>query len=233
MAAVATLAAAVWDKPYTEWSEKDVEKVLTDSPWAGKASLTHARDGANLGPVPDWKLIVSAQSALPVRQAMLRKALGPSAVPPDAHGALETQPARYVLAISGIPRAMQRQLAKSAQAAVLKPKGKPGIPATDASVILVDKDGKPVPAQTAPQAGAGGVQIVPVAQRGGGFGGGGFGGGAQDNSGITAMLILEFPKTVAITTADPEVELSTVIGGYNVKRTFKTKDMVFGGALAF
>ena len=51
LAAVAS-AAAVWDtKPFMEWSDKDMEKLLTDSPWAGKATLTHEREGANLGPV--------------------------------------------------------------------------------------------------------------------------------------------------------------------------------------
>ena len=51
-------AADVWEtKPFTEWSDKEVEKLLIDSPWAGKASLTHAREGANLG-LPDWKLML-------------------------------------------------------------------------------------------------------------------------------------------------------------------------------
>jgi hypothetical protein len=76
-----------------------------------------------------------------------------------------------------------------------------------------------------------------VAQRGGGGGGGfggfGAGGPGQDNSGITATLIVEFPKTTPITVDDGEVELSTVIGNYAVKRNFKLKDMLFKGALAF
>ena len=39
---VTTAAAAVdfWNaKPYTEWSQKEVETVLTDSPWARKISV--------------------------------------------------------------------------------------------------------------------------------------------------------------------------------------------------
>jgi hypothetical protein len=146
-----------------------------------------------------------------------------------------------VLAISNIPRAMQRQLPKSAQMAQLRPKGKPAISATDASVFLFDKEGKIVPPTPPPAAkpqASAGVQIVPVAQRGGGrgFGGGDFGsgfGGQEDNSGITATLIVEFPRTAALTANDGEVELWTVIGSYAVKKTFKLKDMVFGGALAF
>ena len=53
--AVAASAANVWEeKPFTQWTDKDVEKVTTESPWAGKASMTHEREGANLGPVPNW-----------------------------------------------------------------------------------------------------------------------------------------------------------------------------------
>ena len=45
-------------------------------------------------------------------------------------------------------------------------------------------------------------------------------------------LVLGFPKTTPITAQDQEFEFSTVLGSYNVKRTFKLKDMVFMGALA-
>ena len=30
-----------------------------------------------------------------------------------------------------------------------------------------------------------------------------------------------------------EVEISTIIGGYKIRKTFKLKDMVFKGALSF
>ena len=240
--AIAVSAADVWEeKPFTQWSDKDIEKVTTESPWAGRASMTHEREGANLGPVPNWKLVITVRSALPVKQALLRKELGPGVAPSaEQESGLSKQDERYVLAISNIPRSMQRQLTKSAQVAQLRPKGKPAISATDASVFLFDKEGKIVPPTPPPAAkpqASAGVQIVPVAQRGrgGGFGGGGFDGGfgQEDNSGITATLILEFPRTAALTANDGEVELWTVIGGYAVRRTFKLKDMVFKGALAF
>jgi hypothetical protein len=237
--AVAAPAVASDMKPFTQWSEKDVEKLLTDSPWAGKASLTHARDGANLGQVPDWKLTVTVQSALPIRQALLLRSLGPgAAVPQEAEAALAAVPARYILAISGIPRLYQSQLTKSALAARLKVKGKTPMTATDASVLLIDKDGKTVTAPARGQLAAPGPQVVFVAQRGGGraggfggFGGGGF--GEPDNSGISAMLVVEFPKTALITIDDGRVELSTVIGAYNVQKEFKLKDMLVMGELAF
>jgi hypothetical protein len=250
--AVALSAAAFWEeKPFTQWSEKDAEKILTDSPWAGKASITHEKAGADLGPVPDWKLIVSVRSATPVRQAMARQQLLAGAeASPDLESNLATPHPRYAFAIAKIPQFYRTQLAKSAQVATLKLKGK-SVNATEASVMLLDKDGNvvqpPAPGPGGPgrgrQQASTGVQIVPVAQRGGGgggfggggFGGGGFGGGGfgEDKSGITATLFLEFPKGDPITLADGEVELSTVIGTYQVKKTFKLKEMVFKGMLAF
>jgi hypothetical protein len=219
-------AAGVWDtKPYAQWTDKEVEKVLTDSPWAGKASLTHAREGANLGSVPEWKVVVAVRSAMPMKQALIRSEIGAGGTPTAAHQTLlTTVEPTYVVSVSGIPRNYSQQLQKVADAAVLKPKGKAPIIATRANAMMFDKDGKPVssvaPSPMQPQ-------IVRVAQRGGG---GGFGGGA-DNSGITITLVLEFPKDVPITAQDQEFEFATVVGAYNVKRTFKLKDMVFMGAL--
>jgi hypothetical protein len=248
--AVALSAAAVWEeKPFTQWSEKDVEKILTESPWAGKASITHEKAGADLGPVPDWKLIVSVRSATPVRQAMARELLlAGGTASPDLESNLAIPHPRYAFAIAGIPQLYRTQLTKSAQVATIRLKGKQ-ITATEASVSLVDKEGNPVQPPAAGPGGPGrgrqqasnGVQIIPVAQRGGGGGGfgggggGGFGGGGfgEDKSGITAVLIVEFPKADPVASGDGEVEVSTVIGGYRVKKDFKLKDMMYKGALAF
>ena len=222
-------AAGVWDtKPFAQWTDKEVEKVLTDSPWAGKASLTHAREGANLGSVPDWKLVIAVRSALPLRQALVRGDIGVGGTPSAQHQALlANEEPVYLVSIGGISRSFVPQLQAVADAASLKPKGKPAIMATQASAMMFDKDGKPV----SNSASAGQAQIVRVAQQRGG-GGGGRGFGAADNSGITVTLVLGFPKTTPITAQDQEFEISTVLGAYNVKKTFKLKDMLFMGALA-
>jgi hypothetical protein len=243
--AVTVSAAAVWEeKPFMQWSAKDVEKVLTESPWAGKASLTHEKAGADLGPVPDWKVIISVRSAAPVRQALVRQQLiAGGTASAELETNLATPHPRYAFAIAGIPQFYRTPLAKSAQAATMKVKGM-HVMATEASVLLFDKQGNPVQPPTPGPGGPGrgrqqastAVQIVPVAQRGGGgggFGGGGFAGGFEDKSGITATLILEFPKGDPVTPTDGEVEVSTVIGGYQIKKAFKLKDMVYKGALAF
>jgi hypothetical protein len=123
----------------------------------------------------------------------------------------------------------------------LKVKGQ-NLSAVGGAVQLLDKDGKevqPPPArgpQPRPQASAG-VLIVPVAQGGGGFGGGGFGGGGFGggfkDDGTTATMVLEFPKVEGLTSNDGDIEITTVVGGYRIKRDFKLKDMMFKGALAF
>ena len=237
MAWAAAGAADVWDtKPFAQWTDKELEKVVTDSPWAGRASLTHARQGANLGSVPDWKLIVAVRSALPMKQALVRGDVGVGGTLTAQHQAvLDAEEPLYLVSIGGIARSFVPQLQAVADVATIKPKGKAAIMATQASAMMFDKDGKPV-STSASNAQA---QIVRVAQRGGGGGGrggdgggGGRGVGAADTSGITVTLVLGFPKTTPITAQDQEFEFSTVLGSYNVKRTFKLKDMMFMGALA-
>ena len=39
VAALALWAADVWVKPYTDWNDKDIQKIMTDSPWAKKVSV--------------------------------------------------------------------------------------------------------------------------------------------------------------------------------------------------
>jgi hypothetical protein len=237
--AVVTSAAAVWDtKPFMEWSDKDMEKLLTDSPWAGKASLTHEREGANLGPVPDWHVVVSVRSAEPIRRAVARQQLA-AGLPasPDLEANLAAPYPRYAIAIAKIPQFYRTQLQKSAQGTVLRVKGQ-NLSPIGGAVQLIDKDGKevqPPPARgpvPRPEASAG-VQILPIAQ--GGFGGGGFGGGGfgGKDDGTTATMVLEFPKAEALTSGDGEVEVSTIVGGYKIRKIFKLKDMTFKGALAF
>ena len=159
-------AAAAWDeKPFLQWSDKDIDKLLTDSPWAGKATLTHEREGANLPPI-DLRLNVIIRSAEPIRRAVARQQLAaglPAA--PDLEANLAKPYPRYAFAIPKIPQMYRMGLTKTAQSAVLKVKGQE-LMAVDAAVQLLDKNGKevaPPPARgpaPAPQASSG-VQIIP------------------------------------------------------------------------
>ncbi len=51
LAGLALCAADVWvSKPYTEWTEKDVQKIMSDSPWAKKVTVTfEGRGGGGPG----------------------------------------------------------------------------------------------------------------------------------------------------------------------------------------
>jgi hypothetical protein len=249
-AGVASAAGGVDTKPFAEWSEKDADRIMTDSPWAGKATLTHARVGANLGRVPDWPIVVSVRSALPYKEAQLRKQLGRGGQATlDQTAALNAPEPLYVVAISAIPRMFAAQAAAIAKATLLKRPHKEALKAREARILLFDKSGKqveapPPPAQGAalPQPPAEDASPSPSARGGGaggrgGFGapsgGAGFGGFAEDKSGITATLFVGFSKDDPITVDEGEVELSTVISTYNVSKKFKLKDMTINGMLAF
>jgi hypothetical protein len=79
------LSADFWStKPYTKWSQFETERMLTDSPWAKTTSLhagnlsrgvkgdTKAISDAEVQPIINYS--VSIRSAMPVRQANVRRA---------------------------------------------------------------------------------------------------------------------------------------------------------------
>ncbi len=50
MAALMLWAADVWVKPYTDWTDKDIQKIMTDSPWAKKVSVAFENGGRGGAP---------------------------------------------------------------------------------------------------------------------------------------------------------------------------------------
>jgi len=213
-------AAGVWEtKPFTEWTDKEVQAVLTDSPWAGKGSLTNARAGGAVGQVPDWKITVTWRTALPIRQAIVRQQIGLGGkATPEQQATLTAIDSHYIVAVEGLPGMFAGAIQGIGSQTALEREGKAPMKPTQGLAQLFDKDGKPIEQLPAP----GGA---PTAGRGGpprGFGG--FGG-----DGSTATLIFGFPKTDPITAADKEVEFSTTIGAYHLKRKFRVKDMVVNG----
>src|SRR5580692_7420975 len=54
LAGLALWAADIWVKPYTEWTDKDVQKIMSDSPWAKKVTVTFeaGRGGGGGGTAP-------------------------------------------------------------------------------------------------------------------------------------------------------------------------------------
>lgn len=49
LCALGLSAADVWNKDYKEWTNDDVQKILTDSPWAKKATATMQSEGNGSG----------------------------------------------------------------------------------------------------------------------------------------------------------------------------------------
>ena len=95
------------EKPYTEWTAKDVQKVLADSPWAqptwmkGQSDLTFSpATGTVLEPNAGTKFVVLWASALTVRQALLRQQESRGeAREGEFAEALFTQPDDYVIVV--------------------------------------------------------------------------------------------------------------------------------------
>jgi hypothetical protein len=231
--AVITLwAADFWQsKPFTSWSDKDIQRMLTNSPWSREVSIGPAqaagRDilgadgpsprtpntqvsspeigGASQAPteldgipaVPQRiEVVLRWQTALPVRQALIRARYGAEATTsPAAKQALDHDESEYIVDVSGIPAAMLRGDAEKIKqaarmAASLSAKGKETLHSTRVEFSE--------PPQT----------LSP-----------------------TVDAFFSFPRSTVFTLDDKEVEFSARIGDAILKYRFRLKDMVFNGKL--
>jgi hypothetical protein len=209
---VALVAADFWTKPAADWTDKEVDLVLSDSPWADRMAVETGQRG-NLANADDTKgqmqgnlttpIVLVWRTALPIRQAIARKSNAPAS---------ETEPTVSILLASGFPgtfRADASDAAKLAADTVIKVKGKADIHPTEVQI----------PGAAAPKGPPGG------APKGGpgGFGKG-FGGGNFD-------LIFAFPKNAGLSADDKEMEFVTKVGKMSIRKKFKLKDMVVNGKL--
>ena len=137
VACAALVAADFWEeKDFTAWSDKDVEKMLTDSPWSQKVTIAlrgpggggggrggggggrgggfgggRGRGGADgFGPAPRrMTLTVSWRSALPVKQAVVRSQIGVDApIPLEQQQFLAQVEPLYVVTVAGFPQQFAR-----------------------------------------------------------------------------------------------------------------------------
>ncbi len=216
-------ASGVWEsKPFLDWTDKETQGVLSDSPWAGRGGLTNVRSGGSFSPVPDWKVTVTWRTALPIRQALVRLQIGQGGkVMADQQAVLTATEPNYIVMIEGLPAMYAGMMQAIGPQTALLRDGKPPILAVQGATEVRDKDGNiiaaPAPAAAPPtaagaagRAGRGG--LAPV-----------------KDDGSTATLMFGFPRTDPITVADKEVEFSTTIGAYHLKRKFRVKDMVING----
>ena len=214
VACAALVAADFWDeKDFTTWSDKEVEKMLTDSPWSREVTIVlggprpsriqggfpggggggRGRGGAEFAnSVRRATVTVSWIRALPVKQALVRSEIGIDArIPPESQELLSQTELYYVVSVSELPP----RFAAQAQ----------DIPAVVAETELKRKNKEPISPYD--------VRFF------------------RNDADESIQVIYQFPKTDAITLDDEDVEFITKLGGIDVKKKFKLKDMVFGDRL--
>jgi len=214
LAALSLMAANVWQKPYMEWSDKDIAKIMSDSPWVKSAGVTMSFPGSNVAPppmggggggrgggpqgdgfgggVPSVEIKAHFESALPMRQALVRRKFGAEAdKSADAQKVLSEEPKSYEIVLSGPlggfvmgpPEAVSQRLAEasslsSAKSGAIKP-----------TLIQVGKPGRMMD------------------------------------------VLFVFPRDKPFAVDDQEVDFTTKLGTSTVKYKFKLKDMVVNGKL--
>lgn len=232
--AVSLLAADFWQgKAYTEWSDKDLHRMISNSPWAhaisisgggdmmrsggsnrrsmGEAGSTMNDDGGFGGPgggggrrrgnpsddtpsaPPPLEMVIRWQSALPVRQALVRMKYGSeAATSPEAKKILGEDGEVYVIAVTGVTRGMLRGQGDALKQSLME----------HASLTAKGKDA-----------------VKPADVRIG-----------QSGRAIEAYFL--FPRTAAFTLDDKEIEFGAKFEGVNLKQKFHLKEMIFDGKLA-
>ena len=221
LASAALTAADFWEeKDFTTWSPQQIDKMLTDSPWAKKATIVAgepsrgrrsgggfqsggagvgggggaARDsdagGSEFQGVRRIPVTVAWISALPVRQAIARLRAGVDAPVLPDDKRLPEDEAFYVVAVAGMPT-------RVAQAGALNE--------VLERTALKTKRKEPIkPAD---------IRIVPESQQ-------------------TVRVEFVFPKSNAIALDDKEVEFVTKMGDADIARKFTLADMTVRGRLA-
>ena len=221
-------AADPWksNKKYTEWSEKEIRKVLEKSPWAKTVTLTFLAEsgfgqGAGGGPLDNQpiqvgragrgaapisggggprtasrQVLVRWESALPVRRALERQQVQAEMLTPE-------QAEQYF------------EQAPSEYEVVLG--GMPMVEMTDttleevkASTYLKTGDKQRIMAQD--------VRISQLPEE-------------RLAEGQVPNLYFAFPRAIPIELRHKSVEFFTEVGQFKIKKKFKLKDMLFKGKL--
>ncbi len=219
LASAVLTAADFWEeKDFATWSPQQIDKMLTDSPWAKKATIVlgslkeggsgggfqssgagfgggggatdSAGGGGEFSGVRRITATVAWISALPVRQAIARLRAGADApVLPDDKRLPEDE-AFYVVAVAGMPTRVAQAASRNEV-----------VDKTD----LKSKRKEPIkPAD---------IRIVPESKE-------------------TVRVEFVFPRSNAITLDDKEVEFVTKIGAADITRKFTLADMMVRGRLA-
>ena len=218
LASAALTAADFWqEKDFTAWSAQQVEKILTDSPWAKKVTVVagslkeeglggfqgggagfgggDSRSGeggsAEFQRVRRVTVTVAWISALPVRQALARQQIGPGAKSAvDQQQKLGEDAPFYTVAVIGLPLRLAAQggtIDAVKSKTTLKPNKKERIGLADMRVFR------------------------------------------EADQSVTIEFL--FPKNDAIILDDKEVEFVTKLGDVDLTKKFKLADMTLRGQL--
>jgi hypothetical protein len=236
---VCLFGADFWQsKPFTDWSDKDVQKMIESSPWAKSISIPIGSEGPRPGgarrgsmgesdsparsssmgedpmgnagggrggrnrdgdsgvgePVATTLVVVRWQTALPVKQALVKMKYGAEvSTSEEAKKILAADASTaYVIAITGIGSSMVRGDAEAIKKDLIE----------HTSLAVKGKD-----------------EIKPADIQLG-----------RAPKGIEVYFV--FPKKVEFSLDDKDVEFATKLGPATIKQKFRLKDMVYNGKLA-
>ena len=206
-------------RDFLEWNEKEVSKLLTNSPWTRTVLMTMGGGGGGGrggggggggggtrtpgsygggyggpgggGPGMQRNFIVRWMSALPVKQALVKAQYGEEAgTAEEAQEFINRTETHYVVGVSGFPSRMAQMGQRD--------------PDRLKQESFLKRKGK--------------ENIFPEDFQ--------MRGGEEE-----AEVFLMFPRTDAITLDDKDVELQLKMGQITIKRKFKLKDMVYNDKL--
>ena len=214
LAGAALLAADFWDETdFSAWSDKDAQKMLTDSPWAKRVRVPIGGPGSGdgfsaFGGVGGGGnggrgrgggfdegpsrvvLTVTWRSALPIKQAVVRNRIGRDALVRQVDQDFLDEPElSYVVSVTGLPEEFAQLSGRTAalMAAASLKLDRPDPIAPERAEVFTEEDS------------------------------------------VTALWF--FPRSAAITLDDKDVEFIANLGPIQFKRKFKLEDMLFHGEL--
>ena len=233
LCAVCAWAADFWTtKPFTDWSDKEVQKIISDSPWAGKVTMSAGLSlsvpesgggggrggggrGGGRGGGPQGDAVNSDPGVAGGGGGDFGGG-GPSGVTvtlfwQTAAPVKQALIKRQYGAEAGTSPEAKAKLDRVEQVYVLTMLGVPGFALAstqgDKKAALLDSTMLTVSGK--PPLKAADVQV-------------------SGGRGASTVSFL-FPKTTTFTVDDKEVEFSSKFGTSTIKRKFKLKDMVFNG----
>jgi hypothetical protein len=220
LASAAVAAADFWqEKAFTDWSAPQIEKLLSDSPWAKKVTIVTGSlreqgpgggfdsGSAGLGGGGGSRdadpgsgefqglrritVTVVWSSALPIRQALLRRQAGPEAITADQQQRLEENEPFYSVTVVGLPSSVTAKVGTLDEVKTI-------------SGLTPNRKERIAPEE---------IRVFPHADR-------------------SVRVEFLFPKSYALALEDKEVEFTTKLGDADIVKKFKLSDMAVRGRLA-